>query len=302
MTTPEIENCPICQDELKDESTIQTLPCNHKFHKDCIQKWIEMRNLCPLCKKVADTSQPVRELDDDRTDLTQQMIDNLILGSINQSGVNFWVRMLQGFPMSGLGGVMIRNRISDHIDDEKAEIFIEDIFSGPMIQSFDLFDEFSRIPFEFTEGPHGSHPSQPNRLSATQRLSSFTRTNNTGGSESSGDASRGIRNNRNHGDNIRYFPYPIQTPVRHPPIQQTPVRHSSIQQTYSHSDCPHQAQCANCYIIGCTHVIKRCGRCRQIRYCSRECQESNWPQHRDWCNAHRQQQQQQQQHREEKKE
>jgi hypothetical protein len=291
MTTPETENCPICQDELKNESTIRTLPCSHKFHKDCIQKWIEMRNLCPLCKKIADTSQPVRELDDDRTDLTQQMIDNLIHGSINQSGVDFWMRMLQGFPMSSLGGFVTINRLTRQFDDGESEIMIEDVFSSP-IQSFDLFDEFSRSPFEFTGNPYPSllpRPRHLNRFSESQRPIPSARTSgDTRISESNVGSPSGSGNRResgrNNGSSIRYSPYSM-----HPP----PLSHLSSSQTnlqsHSHLDCPYQAQCANCYIIGCTHVIKRCGRCRQIRYCSRECQESNWPQHRDWCNAHRQQ-------------
>ena len=279
-TEPEIENCPICQDELKDDSTIRTLPCNHKFHQDCIQKWIEMRNLCPLCKQVADTSQPVRELDDDRTDLTQQMIDNLIHGSINQSGINFWMQMLQGIPMSSIGGIMIRNRLSRQLDGGEAEIIIEDVFSGPFsgpfsgqipdsIQNLDLFGEFGRLPFEFTGQPQ-PRPTQPSRPATARRP---------------------IRVSGREGNIGRYSPYSTQSPT----IQPIETRQTSLSD-HSHADCPHQAQCANCYVIGCTHIIKRCGRCRQIRYCSRECQEANWPQHRDWCNAHRQQ------NREEKKE
>lgn len=272
MATSEVETCPICQDELKDEPTIRTLPCNHKFHKDCIQKWIEMRNLCPLCKQVADTTQPVRELDDDRPDLTQQMIDNLIHGAINQSGINFWMQMLQGLPMSNLGGIMIRNRLSRQLDGGEAEIIVEDIFSGPFsrhipdsMRNLDLFGEFDRLPFEFT----GQPPSQP-QPQQSQLPHLFTTRRPIFRPEMSG---RG-------GSTGRYSPYSVQSPENQP-IDTRPH--------HSHTDCPHRAQCANCYVIGCTHIIKRCGRCRQIRYCSRECQESNWPQHRDWCNVHRQQ-------------
>ena len=28
-----------------------TLQCNHKFHLNCITKWIKIKNECPLCKK-----------------------------------------------------------------------------------------------------------------------------------------------------------------------------------------------------------------------------------------------------------
>jgi hypothetical protein len=45
--TPE---CVICLDTF---TTIYTTLdcCSHQFHENCIKKWSEMTNLCPLCKR-----------------------------------------------------------------------------------------------------------------------------------------------------------------------------------------------------------------------------------------------------------
>lgn len=45
-----------------------------------------------------------------------------------------------------------------------------------------------------------------------------------------------------------------------------------------------EAFCMNCSLHG-TIVVgkKRCGKCKLIRYCSRECQKMDWPRHRKTC-------------------
>ena len=50
------QDCCMCQEELKVNQHIITLPCMHSFHSKCdecigIEKWLETSNLCPLCKK-----------------------------------------------------------------------------------------------------------------------------------------------------------------------------------------------------------------------------------------------------------
>ena len=47
----EMENCPICCEELKTKSKLVKLPdCNHFFHKNCIKNWMKVKALCPICK------------------------------------------------------------------------------------------------------------------------------------------------------------------------------------------------------------------------------------------------------------
>ena len=33
--------------------------------------------------------------------------------------------------------------------------------------------------------------------------------------------------------------------------------------------------------------LKQCVGCKQVRYCSAECQKSAWKTHKAWCRAHR---------------
>ena len=49
MTTIE---CSICRDEYKIGDKIVFLPCLHKFHYQCIIKWMNDQNKCPICNFV----------------------------------------------------------------------------------------------------------------------------------------------------------------------------------------------------------------------------------------------------------
>jgi len=44
------DSCPICIMNYKDGEKIKSLPCLHKFHKNCIDKWLEIKSDCPMCK------------------------------------------------------------------------------------------------------------------------------------------------------------------------------------------------------------------------------------------------------------
>ncbi|KAL3620452.1 hypothetical protein CASFOL_035364 [Castilleja foliolosa] len=53
-STPSLQSCSICMEDFEIKSdtalTVNELPCEHYFHKDCIVKWLQRSNTCPLCR------------------------------------------------------------------------------------------------------------------------------------------------------------------------------------------------------------------------------------------------------------
>ena len=52
--TPDILLCPICHEKIEETDNIPLLPCNHKFHNECLANYCNHKNnhdvLCPLCR------------------------------------------------------------------------------------------------------------------------------------------------------------------------------------------------------------------------------------------------------------
>ncbi|KAM7503962.1 hypothetical protein LguiB_002866 [Lonicera macranthoides] len=46
-------SCVICQGEYEEQESIGVLNCGHKYHVDCIKKWLLVKNICPICKSSA---------------------------------------------------------------------------------------------------------------------------------------------------------------------------------------------------------------------------------------------------------
>jgi hypothetical protein len=44
------DNCSICLETI-DHTNIKSLGCNHKFHVNCIDEWLQIRRQCPLCRR-----------------------------------------------------------------------------------------------------------------------------------------------------------------------------------------------------------------------------------------------------------
>jgi len=51
------EECPICYEQLNEESVVTKTSCNHCFHTTCLNRWFESQTragqvvTCPLCRE-----------------------------------------------------------------------------------------------------------------------------------------------------------------------------------------------------------------------------------------------------------
>ncbi|GAB4854546.1 hypothetical protein Ancab_023127 [Ancistrocladus abbreviatus] len=45
--------CSICQEEYVAGDEVCRLGCNHRYHMDCVQLWLRLKNWCPVCKASA---------------------------------------------------------------------------------------------------------------------------------------------------------------------------------------------------------------------------------------------------------
>ncbi|PSS17792.1 E3 ubiquitin-protein like [Actinidia chinensis var. chinensis] len=43
--------CCICLGKYANNDELRELPCSHFFHKECVDKWLKINALCPLCKR-----------------------------------------------------------------------------------------------------------------------------------------------------------------------------------------------------------------------------------------------------------
>eukprot|EP00928_Gymnodinium_smaydae_P093275 TRINITY_DN77360_c0_g1_i1.p1 TRINITY_DN77360_c0_g1~~TRINITY_DN77360_c0_g1_i1.p1 ORF type:complete len:353 (+),score=61.12 TRINITY_DN77360_c0_g1_i1:65-1123(+) len=48
--------CAVCLADFDVGDRIRTLPCQHAFHKDCIDAWLRSRIVCPVCRQAIMTS------------------------------------------------------------------------------------------------------------------------------------------------------------------------------------------------------------------------------------------------------
>ncbi|OEL13720.1 hypothetical protein BAE44_0025260 [Dichanthelium oligosanthes] len=45
------EDCPICLEPFADDDGVRVVPaCGHLYHAPCIDRWLDMRNSCPVCR------------------------------------------------------------------------------------------------------------------------------------------------------------------------------------------------------------------------------------------------------------
>lgn len=49
-STGDTPSCAICMQDYKENDELRILPCGHEFHCECVDKWLPMKKICPLCR------------------------------------------------------------------------------------------------------------------------------------------------------------------------------------------------------------------------------------------------------------
>ena len=44
-----VVRCPICLEDVVSGQVMRLLPCAHRFHRDCIDSWLQQKASCPIC-------------------------------------------------------------------------------------------------------------------------------------------------------------------------------------------------------------------------------------------------------------
>lgn len=44
------KECPICLEDWEVGSEVREMPCGHKYHGGCIEKWLGVHGTCPVCR------------------------------------------------------------------------------------------------------------------------------------------------------------------------------------------------------------------------------------------------------------
>jgi E3 ubiquitin-protein ligase BIG BROTHER-like protein len=43
------EQCVVCRIEYEDGDPMLSLPCKHQYHSECIEQWLHINKVCPVC-------------------------------------------------------------------------------------------------------------------------------------------------------------------------------------------------------------------------------------------------------------
>jgi hypothetical protein len=43
------DSCAVCLSDFEEDDVKRRLPCGHSFHKGCVDKWLTLNRVCPLC-------------------------------------------------------------------------------------------------------------------------------------------------------------------------------------------------------------------------------------------------------------
>ncbi|CAF2380124.1 unnamed protein product [Rotaria sp. Silwood2] len=49
--TDEENKCSVCLELFENRQTVRRFPCNHLYHKECADRWLQENNVCPICRE-----------------------------------------------------------------------------------------------------------------------------------------------------------------------------------------------------------------------------------------------------------
>ncbi|KAL8494246.1 hypothetical protein ACS0TY_025153 [Phlomoides rotata] len=85
-SAPPLQSCTICMEDFvvnSDKSvTVNELPCEHYFHKDCIVEWLQRSNSCPLCRYKLPVDPVPEERPDPNTTQWDVEYDAVLVGDV----------------------------------------------------------------------------------------------------------------------------------------------------------------------------------------------------------------------------
>lgn len=81
--------CSICLTNCSPKQ-LKTLPCEHQFHKKCVNKWLKKNNSCPLCRAVITPEpvpEPIRDPDEQLRTIVHQTVATLVMNGVQISEI-----------------------------------------------------------------------------------------------------------------------------------------------------------------------------------------------------------------------
>ncbi|XP_054810751.1 E3 ubiquitin-protein ligase RHA2A-like isoform X1 [Prosopis cineraria] len=85
----EIDWCCVCLSRLKEKDDTKVLPCFHRFHKLCVDKWLNKgrHKTCPLCRfsMVAEENKSLAS-----AEFTEDMLDPVHMEFISPPNLCYW--------------------------------------------------------------------------------------------------------------------------------------------------------------------------------------------------------------------
>ncbi|KAK6139331.1 hypothetical protein DH2020_026923 [Rehmannia glutinosa] len=97
------DQCVICLEEWVSGEKAREMPCKHRFHGECIEKWLKIHGSCPVCRY----EMPVDEIDDDEKRRNGE--------GVGERRRGIWVSFMFGRNTSGEINQTISSEISDSL-------------------------------------------------------------------------------------------------------------------------------------------------------------------------------------------